>query len=112
QPGDRLVIAGETLRFDGIAPFRGPNYTEDQGNFVRLAPSGKELGRVISSKRLYTARQMPTTEAGIATRWFSQIYVSLGDPMPGGGVVVRAWWKPLVLLIWLGGVVMMAGGIV
>jgi cytochrome c-type biogenesis protein CcmF len=24
-------------------------------------------------------------------------------------MVVRAWWKPLVLLIWLGGVVMMLG---
>ncbi len=27
-------------------------------------------------------------------------------------MVVRAWWKPLVLLIWLGGVVMMLGAAV
>jgi cytochrome c-type biogenesis protein CcmF len=27
-------------------------------------------------------------------------------------MVVRAWWKPLVVLIWMGGVVMMLGAAV
>ncbi|MBA4203725.1 MAG: heme lyase NrfEFG subunit NrfE, partial [Polymorphum sp.] len=110
QPGDTMPIAGYTLRFDGIAPHRGPNFTEEQGRFVYLDSDGRQRGEIVSSKRLYTARQMPTTEAGIATRGFSQLYVSLGDPTPDGGVVVRVWWKPLVLLLWLGGVAMMAGG--
>ena len=110
RPGDTLPVAGYTLRFDGIAPHRGPNFTEEQGRFVYLDSAGRQRGEIMSSKRLYTARQMPTTEAGIATRGFSQLYVSLGDPTPDGGVVVRVWWKPLVLLIWLGGVVMMSGG--
>jgi cytochrome c-type biogenesis protein CcmF len=55
---------------------------------------------------------MPTTEAGIKTIWPSQLYVSLGDPTADGGVVVRVWWKPLVTLIWTGGLVMMIGGAV
>jgi cytochrome c-type biogenesis protein CcmF len=53
---------------------------------------------------------MPTTEAGIRTFGASQLYVSLGDATEGGGIVVRAWWKPFVTLIWLGAVVMMVGG--
>ncbi len=112
RPGETLPVAGHTLRFEEIAPYRGPNYTEDQGRFVYFDAAGRQLGEIVSSKRLYTARQMPTTEAGIATRGFSQLYVSLGDPTSDGGVVVRVWWKPLVLLIWLGGVAMMAGGTV
>ncbi|MEO3387829.1 heme lyase CcmF/NrfE family subunit [Mesorhizobium sp. CAU 1741] len=112
KPGETMEIAGDTLRFQGLTPVRGPNFTEDQARFVHLDPSGRERGEIVSSKRLYTARQMPTTEAGIATNWFSQLYVSLGDPTPDGGMVVRVWWKPLVLLIWIGGIVMMAGGIV
>ena len=55
---------------------------------------------------------MPTTEAGIKTLGLSQLYVSLGDATADGGVVVRVWWKPLVTLIWLGGLVMMVGGAV
>ena len=112
QPGDTLPVAGYTLRFEGLSPYRGPNFTEEQGRFVFLDAAGRERGEVVSSKRLYPARQMPTTEAGIATRGLSQLYVALGDATPDGGIVVRAWWKPLVLLIWLGGVVMMAGGVV
>lgn len=111
RPGDTLSVASYTLRFDGMAPYSGPNFTEDRGRFAFLDGEGREDGEIVSSKRLYTARQMPTTEAGIVTRGFSQIYVSLGDATPDGGVVVRVWWKPLVLLIWLGGVAMMAGGI-
>jgi cytochrome c-type biogenesis protein CcmF len=53
---------------------------------------------------------MPTTEAGIRTFSLGQLYVSLGDATADGGIVVRAWWKPLVTLIWLGSVLMMLGG--
>jgi len=112
RPGETMPIAGYTLRFDGISPHQGPNYTEDQGRFTYLDQAARERGTVVSSKRVYTARQMPTTEAGIATRGLSQLYVALGDPTSDGGMVVRVWWKPMVLLIWLGGLVMMIGGTV
>ncbi|NGO54460.1 heme lyase CcmF/NrfE family subunit [Allomesorhizobium camelthorni] len=112
RPGETLEISGYTLRYDGIYPLTGPNYTEDRGRFVYFDSSGNVLGEIVSSKRFYTARQMPTTEAGIATRGFSQIYVSLGDSTPDGAIVVRAWWKPLVTLIWIGAFVMMTGGAV
>jgi len=112
RPGDTLPVAGYALKFEDIAPYRGPNFTEDRARFTYFDAAGRPKGEIISSKRVYTARQMPTTEAGIATRGFSQLYVSLGDVAPDGGLVVRVWWKPLVLLIWLGGVVMMAGGVI
>jgi len=111
KPGDTLEIAGYTIRFEDMRPFRGPNYTEDQGRFA-LLQGGRVVADVVSSKRIYPARQMPTTEAGILTRGFSQIYISLGDASETGGIVVRVWWKPMVTLIWLGALVMMAGGTV
>ncbi len=110
RPGDSVAISGYVLKFDRMEPIQGPNFTEDRGHFHLSLDSGRDLGEIISSKRIYTARQMPTTEAGIATRGFSQIYVSMGDPTANGGTVVRVWWKPLVTLIWLGAVVMMMGG--
>ena len=111
QPGDTLPVAGYTLRYEGLSPHQGPNFTEEQGRFTYIDRNGRERGEIVSSKRIYTARQMPTTEAGIVTRGFSQLYVALGDTTPNG-IVVRAWWKPAVLLIWIGSVFMMAGGTV
>ncbi len=112
QPGETVEIHGFILRFESLRPFTGPNYTEDQAHFVLNRVTGKPLGTVVSAKRLYQARQMPTTEAGIRTLGLSQLYVSLGDRTPNGALVVRVWWKPFVTLIWLGALVMMAGGAV
>jgi cytochrome c-type biogenesis protein CcmF len=43
-------------------------------------------------------------------RGLSQLYVSLGELKPDGSVGVRIYYKPLVLLIWLGPVAMAMGG--
>jgi cytochrome c-type biogenesis protein CcmF len=40
----------------------------------------------------------------------SQVYVSFGDRQADGGVGLRLFYKPLVLLIWLGAAVMALGG--
>jgi cytochrome c-type biogenesis protein CcmF len=111
KPGDTVPVAGYRLRYDGLAPVTGPNYTEEQGRFT-LLDTGRPVDTVISSKRFYPARRMPTTEAGIVTHGFNQFYLSLGDGLADGGIVVRIWWKPLVTLIWLGALLMMAGGFV
>jgi cytochrome c-type biogenesis protein CcmF len=112
QAGQTVDIAGRALRFEGLYPARGPNFTEERGRFVVLRPDDSAAGEVISAKRLYPVRQTTTTEAGIRTIGFSQLYISLGDQADDGSVVVRIWWKPLVTLIWGGGLVMMLGGLI
>ncbi|QOF72792.1 heme lyase CcmF/NrfE family subunit [Aminobacter sp. SR38] len=112
KPGQVVEISDYRLRFDGLTPVRGPNFTEDQGHFSLLGTNGQPSDVIMSSKRFYPVRQMPTTEAGIKTMWLSQLYISLGDEAGDGSVVVRVWWKPLVTLIWGGSLVMMLGGFV
>ena len=111
KPGDKAMTAGYELKFDGLKPVEGPNFTELQGAFRLSDADGKSLATLISSKRTYSARGMPTTEAGIETIGASQVYVSLGDKGADGSIVVRIWWKPLVTLIWLGAVLMVVGAV-
>jgi cytochrome c-type biogenesis protein CcmF len=108
KPGETAELSGHSVRFEGLFPRKGPNYTEDRGRFV-LISNGFEDGEITSAKRFYPVRQTVTTESGIRTLGFSQLYLSLGDESNDGSVVVRLWWKPLVTLIWGGGLVMMAG---
>jgi c-type cytochrome biogenesis protein CcmF len=111
KQGMTADAGGYSVTFDGMRSATGPNYTEDQAHFT-IRRGGAEVAGAWSSKRLYTARRMPTTEAGITTFGVSQLYVSLGDPTESGGIVVRIWWKPFILCIWYGAVIMMVGGFV
>ncbi|MGO6819893.1 cytochrome c-type biogenesis CcmF C-terminal domain-containing protein, partial [Rhizobium brockwellii] len=88
KPGEVTEAGGYSLHFDGMQPATGPNYTEDRGHFT-IRRAGVAVADTWSAKRLYTARQMPTTEAGILTFGLSQLYVSLGDATKDGGIVVR-----------------------
>jgi len=109
-PGDKVAVASYRLTLERFEHLAGPNFSEDRAVFAIADDSGGALGEVHSGKRVYTARRMPTTESGIRTFGLSQLYVSLGDPQANGGIVVRVWYKPLVTLIWLGGLVMAVGG--
>lgn len=109
RAGETVELSGHTLRFVGLYPAQGPNYSEDRGRFELIGVGGSAVGEISSAKRFFPVRQTTTTESGIKTLGFSQLYISLGDENKDGSVVVRLWWKPLVTLIWGGGLVMMAG---
>ncbi|MCB8820036.1 heme lyase CcmF/NrfE family subunit [Microvirga rosea] len=109
KPGERIGAGPYELRLERIVPRQEANYREDAALF-RVFRNGQELGTVESMKRLYVTRGMPTTEAGILTSGLTQIYVSLGEVQPDGAMGVRLYYKPLVLLIWIGAVVMALGG--
>jgi cytochrome c-type biogenesis protein CcmF len=106
--GDSLTSGRYTVTLESTAPRAGPNFREDVVRF-RLFAGERSLGAISAGKRVYTARNMPTTEAGIRTDGLSQAYVSLGEPQ-GEGIAVRLYDKPLILLIWLGAIVMALGG--
>ena len=71
---------------------------------------GATIGVMEPSKRSFSARAMSTNEAALMMRGFGQLYLSIGDVEAGGALAVRLYYKPLVLLIWFGAVVMMLGG--
>ncbi len=49
------------------------------------------------------------TEAAIDTTFMRDLYVALGEPLEGGAWAVRVYYKPFVLWIWLGAVLMALG---
>ena len=110
RPGETIDIAHYRLTFDGLFNRPGPNYRDAVGHFTVRRTNGDLLGIMEPSRRTFPARNMATTEAALMRRGVSQIYLSLGDPAVDGTVPVRLYFKPLVLLIWLGAVIMFVGG--
>ena len=109
KPGDNFTIASFDLTFKGLEERIGANWRDRVGRF-EVRRGGIEVATLEPAKRIYLVSNQPTTEAGIATFGFGQLYISLGEPMPGGAISARIYWKPIVTLIWLGGVIMALGG--
>jgi cytochrome c-type biogenesis protein CcmF len=109
KPGQTVSLSGYTLSFDGLAQHTGPNYREHAAKFT-VREGDRTIGIMQPSKRTFSSRGTTTTEAALMTRGLSQLYLSLGDAESNGSIAIRLYYKPMVLLIWLGAVVMMLGG--
>jgi cytochrome c-type biogenesis protein CcmF len=110
KPGQTVELAHYRLTFDGLFNRPGPNYRDVVGHFTVRRPNGDGVAIMEPSRRTFPARNMATTQAALMTRGASQLYLSLGDPNADGTVPVRLYYKPFVLLIWLGAAIMFAAG--
>ncbi len=109
KAGQTISIRNYDIHFDGVTNRQGPNYRELAAHFT-VRRGGDVIGVMEPSKRTFPSRGSGTTESALMTRGPSQLYLSLGDPNPDGSIAVRLYYKPLVLLIWLGAVIMAIGG--
>jgi cytochrome c-type biogenesis protein CcmF len=109
RPGERLQAGPYAVRLDSIVPRAYANYREEVARLTVFRGT-REIGPVETMKRLYVTRNMPTTEAGIMSIGLSQVYATFGDPQPNGSIGLRLFYKPFILLIWLGPLVMALGG--
>jgi cytochrome c-type biogenesis protein CcmF len=109
KPGQSISIRRYELQFDGVTTRQGPNYRELAAHFTARR-HGEVIGVMEPAKRTFPSRATATSQTALLTRGVSQLYLSLGDPNPDGSLAVRLYYKPLVLLIWFGAVVMVLGG--
>jgi cytochrome c-type biogenesis protein CcmF len=108
RPGQNVTIADFDLRFRHWGERKGENY-RDIAAVIEVRRDGLVVAELAPAKRTFVLRGQQTTEAGIETFGLGQLYLSIGDPSPDQSVALRAYWKPLVLLIWLGALVMAFG---
>jgi cytochrome c-type biogenesis protein CcmF len=109
KPESTVETGNFTLRHEGYATTTGPNYSERSAR-ISILENNVLVDVATPAKRFFPAREMPTSEASIHTFGFSQLYLALGDVEDDGSVTLRIWWKPMILLIWLGAVVMVLAG--
>jgi len=109
NPGEKVAIRNYDVTFDRTINRSGPNYSELAAMFT-VRRHGEIVGIMEPSKRNFASRNTSTTESALLARGVSQLYMSVGEINPDGSAAIRLYYKPLVLLIWLGAVVMFIGG--
>ena len=114
----RMKIEGETkikkynIVFKKIDEIRGPNYVALQGNFLVFDKKKNIITKLKPENRFYPVTNNFTTEASIHTNLFRDLYIVLGEGNLNDGWVVRIYYNPLVVWIWIGALTMFLGGIV
>ena len=109
KPGVAQDLGPYQIAIEDVASRAGPNYAETYA-VMAVREGGETIARIEPAKRFYQARRMARTEAGIVTLGLGQVYAALGEQHADGTLDARLYYKPLVLLIWLGAVVMALGG--
>ena len=110
KPGDSVELAGYDITLSDVSEGRGPNFVYRRASF-EVEQDGGAVATLQPEKRFYNVERQPTSEAGIHSNLFRDLYAVLADPPEGqsaaeAGYTVRLYHNPLVTWIW-GGVGLM-----
>ncbi len=113
RPNQTMEIRGYKLQYLGSFVRRGPN---DEELRARLAVwrGGDYVGTLAAGKNRYFAEQQTSNEVSIRTDWLraEDLFV-IGDQFDkDGSVYLKVIVNPLVDLIWLAGLVFLAGSLI
>ncbi len=111
QAGESVPVGGYEFTFRGVEDVKGPNYDAVRGIFD-VTRDGDLVTVMTPETRIYDTSPQTTTEAAIHPTLTSDLYAVIGDPDGSGGWAARLYHKPLVNWIWLGAILVAAGGIV
>jgi cytochrome c-type biogenesis protein CcmF len=107
--GETDRVGPYQVTFDHMIQREGANYSELAARILVYA-DGALIGVLEPAKRSFAVRRMATSEAAIKTLGLGQLYLTLSDQNADGSVDMRMYWKPFVTLIWIGALIMAAGG--
>jgi len=109
---NEVKIKKYNIIFKEINEIRGPNYVALQGNFLVNDEKKNIITKLKPENRFYPITSNFTTEASIHTNLLRDLYIVLGEGNLSDGWVVRIYYNPLVIWIWIGALAIFLGGIV
>jgi cytochrome c-type biogenesis protein CcmF len=108
QPGQTTHFAGYDWTLAGMHDEAGSNYKARVADLV-VKYDGQTIAVLHPSRRSFVTQQVTTTDTAIESNGLRDLYTVLGDERDGK-TVLRLYVNPLAPWIWLGALVMAAGG--
>ncbi len=117
EAGTRVALAGYEVAFEEVEQVQGPNYVAARAT-LSVSKDGGPATTLYPERRLYPAAGRRTTESAILTDALGgDLYATIGEPVDqadrggdGSTWTLRVIHEPFVNLIWLGSVIIVAGG--
>ncbi len=110
KPGDAINIGPYHFLFLDTASANGENYRGIRAAFD-VTKNTRHVTNLYPEKRIYTVRDMVMTKVDIHPSIFRDLYIALGEPLDESTWSLRLYYKPFIRWIWLGGILMLLGGL-
>jgi len=98
--------------FKEINEIKGPNYFAIQGNFFVYDKHKNIITKLQPENRFYPVTNSFTSEVSIHTNLLRDLYMVLGEGNLNDGWIVRIYYNPLVIWIWIGALTIFLGGLI
>lgn len=110
-PGESVQFAGRAIRLLRVESVEGANYDAQRAVFA-IGAGPRQLP-VSAERRRYWTSDTPTTEVGIRSGLWGDLYIALGEPPAGaqGQIGVRLYYNPLILWMFGGITIIACGGL-
>ncbi|MFC1988352.1 heme lyase CcmF/NrfE family subunit [Chloroflexota bacterium] len=109
KPGETITINGYSLLYDKIDSYRTQTREVVNATFI-VSNNGKMMGELISEK-YFDEDYQPVTEVAIRSTLLEDLYVILLGWDEDGTTAFKVLVNPLVSWIWIGGGVLLLGGL-
>jgi cytochrome c-type biogenesis protein CcmF len=108
-PGEGAMLGKYKITFLKEKDLTGPNYHGMRATFV--ISNQKYSHKIYPEKRIYNVTKIAMTDSDIDVGIFRDIYIALGEPLGDKSWSVRMYYKPFIRFIWLGGFLVLLGGL-
>lgn len=115
QPGESLTVSGYTFTLGELGQGARDNF-QYMGADIAVTKDGKPVTSLWAEQRFYPIRGMVTSEAGFRPSFGATLFAAIGDGGTGAdvsnGIIVRAYYQPGVVWIWVGALMMAFAGFI
>ncbi len=111
RPGEQATVGAFTLQYERLTRVVLPTHEAFLAQ-VRVLRGERLLTTLYPEKRFYFAQNQPTTEVALRTSLFADLYLILAGFEPSHLATFKVFVNPLVVWLWIGGLVMVLGTVI
>ena len=108
--GESIRIGAYELRYDDFRGYRDRN-RDIYAATLSVFKDGKPAGTITPERRYYVNAEKPTTEVSLRSTLVEDLYVIMPEISPDREITLKVTVNPLLAWIWIGGTLMVLGGI-
>jgi cytochrome c-type biogenesis protein CcmF len=110
--GEVVHVGDYDLRYDGHRAYNEV-YRQVVWTDFSVMRDGREMTKLTAGKSFHPNEQQPIAQVGIRSTPWEDLYVTLGGVEPdGSAATLKVMVKPMVMWIWIGGLIITLGALV